>query len=289
MKKKLLLFSAVCLAVLLSAVGAMAGGTLTATFIYNGGAGDQPLSGAYAYLHVYPQGSPIMEKYFRKAQYILGPSDANGNFLVSVPDGTYRVMLIRRAPLGSTPASAYGPPKVGDYIWFDYGAPVTVASGSTTALGSVYASIFGQGGAAATISGTVTEGGDPKAGWFVVASSAPFVPGYWYWSLPAQTGIKYPAPALTDQNGNYTINLSSPGTYFLYAMPSPAYYYNAPANAFPLASCSSCEDSSGTYYSSCDQCFANEWGIACHPYCPLKVDEGALLTGVAISNTTNYP
>ena len=212
------------LAVLLFLAGpkrAEANGTLTATFVYNGSGSNQPLAGAYAYLHAYPQGTLIAEKYFRPAQYILGPSDSNGNFNVSVPDGQYRVMLIQKAQ-ASIPQ---GPPLNGDYIW-RYAGYITVASGSTVDLGTVYARVFA---APATIKGTVIRFGNntPEVKFFVFATKEPCP---YTRQRPQDSGapeyncsplVKYPAVGPTDSNGNYTLQIKDPGTYYVYASPNP--------------------------------------------------------------------
>ncbi|MDA8171172.1 MAG: hypothetical protein M0Z48_05000 [Nitrospiraceae bacterium] len=291
MKKRLPVFIGLMLAAVLFAGMAEANGTLTATFMYNGSGVGQPLSGAYVYLHAYPPlGAPIMQKYFRNAQYVFGPTGANGSISASVPNGIYRVRLVRRAPLGSTPTVVYGPPNPGDYTWYSPGSTITVSNGSVSNLGAIYATIFGAPSAPpVSITGQVTDAsGTPRAGWFVIAAESPCIAGYYYWGVATQCGIKHPAPQLTGQNGNYTIKLSSPGTYYLYAMPSPAYGYNA-WQAFPAATCSSCMDMYGTYWSSCSQCITTgSWAIACYPYCPVSVGSGGQLTGVNINYTPTY-
>ncbi len=120
-------------------------GTLTATFMYEdaNGAG-HPLDHAYIYLQDINDHFPMMEKFFRRAKYIFGPTDANGDISVSVPAGSYRVRMIRRAPLGSVPQNVYGPPVQGDYTWATIGSDVTVTPGVATNLGTQYAAIFPQ-------------------------------------------------------------------------------------------------------------------------------------------------
>ncbi len=222
MKKWLAVFISFTISILLSSGAAMANGTITATFIYNGSGVNQPLSGAYVYLHTYPPlGSPIMQRYFRNAQYILGPSDANGNISVSVPEGTYRIRITRRAPLTSTPtqSQAYGPPRTGDYTWYDPGATVTVATGSVVNLGTVYAQVFGS--APITITGRLLSGSNyPIPGYFVYATFSPCTIGsrqrHWG-SCPTE----YPAILPTDANGNFTIYLRDPGTLYIYGSARP--------------------------------------------------------------------
>ncbi|MDA8171159.1 MAG: carboxypeptidase-like regulatory domain-containing protein [Nitrospiraceae bacterium] len=222
MKKWLVILSVLALWAALFAGIAEADGTLAATFVYNGSGVSQPLSGAYVYLHAYPQGTPIMQEYFRNAQYVLGPSDANGNISVSVPEGTYRMMIMRRAPLSATPtqAQAYGPPRGGDYTWYSVGSTVTITTGSVINMGTLYASIFGQ---PVTISGAVKgASGKALAGWFVKATIAPCK---WEFKNTAAANdcgpVKYAALSPTDSNGNYTIKIKTPGTYYVYACPGP--------------------------------------------------------------------
>ncbi len=241
--KKLLAFLIIpALAVALSAGAAMANGTLAATFIYNGSGASQPLAGAYAYLHAYPYGTFIAEKYFRRAQYILGPSDSNGNFSVSVPDGKYRIMLMRRAPIGGGNISLeYGPPRPGDYTWIDTGAYITVTDGATVNLGTVYATVFSQ---PITVKGTVTActwtnnsatgqyycaPGAAEANYFVFATTTPCpsrlntVDGGAEWNC-GQVFPKYASSTPTDANGNYTLHLQNPGTYYIYSNQNPGQY-----------------------------------------------------------------
>ncbi len=242
MKKYFFFFVFLALAAALSAAPAMANGTITGTFLYNGSGSGQPLDHAYIYLQDASNTNPIMGKYFRTAQYILGPTDANGNLSVSVPDGIYRIRIIRRAPLTAVPASwqEYGPPRPGDYTWHLAGnAPsLTVTDGSVTSLGTVYAHLFSP---AVTISGTVTgaTSGAPLAGWFVKATAEPCTSHrlsprsnqcgstvYAAASTSLGTAVntvyspQYPAELPTDSNGNYTIDLPATGTYYVYACPS---------------------------------------------------------------------
>ncbi len=201
---------------------AEANGTLTATFLYKDANNiTHPLDHAYVYLHVYPQGFPIKEKYFRKAQYVLGPSDANGNISVSVPEGAYKVRITRRAPLTATPtrAQAYGPPNTGDYSLHITGA-ITVTTNSTVSLGTQYAAVFGPAPAPITVSGQVKNSvGQPLSGWYVHAE----VSAIWCPNGAGPRAGAVPALAPTDANGNYTIKLPSAGTYYFYAA-APGFY-----------------------------------------------------------------
>ena len=230
------------LLVLLSWAGpkrAMANGTLTATFIYHTAVSNTPMAGAYAYLHVYPQGGAIAEKYFRPAQYILGPTGAIGNLVASVPAGQYRVALIKKTQLPSNPdmAQLVGPPGTGDYIWYGT-SPVTIADGSTTDLGTADAQIFAE---PVTVTGVVnacnwTENtssgtwycapGAAEANYFVFATTSlcPFsaTNDFRYYPEYDCAGIaKYPALGPTDANGNYTLSLPAGGAYYIYAGMNP--------------------------------------------------------------------
>ena len=229
------------LAVLLFLAGpkrAVANGTLTATFVYNVGGTNQPLAGAYAYLHVYPQGAPIMEKYFRPADVINGPTDTNGNLSISVPAGQYRVMLMARAPLtnGVGVSRQYGPPRYGDYVGVDADNVVTITDGATTDLGTVDAQEFtapititGFANACAWTENTATgyyycAPGAALSNYFVFASPSPcqwVVHNKGHYSYICPNNVKYPAVAPTDSNGKYTVYLQNPGTYYLYVSQNP--------------------------------------------------------------------
>ncbi len=268
MKKRLPVFIGLMLAAVLFAGSAMADGTLTATFLYKDpGGAIHPLDNAYVYLHVYPpSGSPIMEKYFRNAQYVLGPSDANGNFSVSVPNGVYRV-FIRRSPLAATSTNEYGPPSRGDLIWYSAGSTINVTTGSLIGLGAVYATVFAPQTASISISGKVTNSsGTPQTGWFVMATTAPCQVGAGG-QVGGCPGMKYPARELTDSNGNYTINLGNPGTYYVYAQPYAA-YFQAFQDEVP--------------YTTCPPYTGGVYNSGQVPVCPVTVGAGSYLTGLNI-------
>ncbi len=279
MKKWFSVLAVFMFAFLFFAAAAGATGTLTATFMYNGSG----IAGAYIYLHTYPSGTPIMGEYFRSAQYVLGPSDSNGNFSVNnVPAGTYRVRITRRAPLTAsipTLAQAYGPPRTGDYTWYDAGSTITVTNGSVTSLGSVYATIFAPGAAPITVPGKVTSGRSPASGWFVMATTAPCKDsttdcggaGCWSGRYDACNGgaggsaVRYPAQQLTDSNGNYTIKLANPGTYYIYAMPSPG---ATAGSEVPASTCSN---------------WVTVWDSIGYWNCPTSVSTGQNITGENIA------
>ena len=322
MKKTFVALSVLALGVVLFAGMAKANGTLTATFIYNGSGSNQPLGNAYVYLQ---NGSlPIIQgKYSRSAQYIFGPTNSSGHLSASVPNGTYYVRLRRSAPLSSTPGSSqvYGPPRAGDYTG-NYGGPttsaITVTTGSVIDLGTVYASIIGPSifGAPVTISGTVTAGGHPVAGYFVYATKTQCSFG---WQNNCQGGVsswldyytpvissscqssvfpsgcngtKYLAQSATGSNGNYTIYLTNPGTYYVIAQPHPGSQSNACGGSGgcpsvygdygsrtyassatpwdPAPSCAACI-CGGQYYANCSE----HTGTAlCYSACPVTVATG---------------
>ncbi|MDA8086048.1 MAG: hypothetical protein M0Z75_05050 [Nitrospiraceae bacterium] len=273
------------------------GSTLTATFVYKDAGGVvHPLDHAYVYLQAGSELSP-RERYFKSAQYILGPTDASGYISASVPAGVYHVRFTRRTPLSSTPtrSQAYGPPRPGDYTWNaigSSGSTITVPAGSIVSFGTVYASLFGQ---QASISGRVTSSsGAAVAGVYVVAMPSPCSKaiGEYRWSgVYSCKGTNYPAQALTDSGGNYTIKLRNPGTYYVYAMPRPEFYAGS---KLPWPTCGSCNDA-GTIWSDCNACLSYEAGRSsgwpasnwCMPYCPITVGSGANVTGQNITNYNN--
>ena len=181
-----------------------------------------------AYVYLQDQGTLNMLKYFSPAAYILGPSDPNGNISVSVPDGTYHAMIMRRAQIANATGVQYGPPMTGDYIWT---GTITVADGSAINLGDIQAQPFGQ---EATISGTLvpcasgsvyrgqqtcqTLGSGTLQNYFVFADPGECGP---YNYGVAQCSDMAPASAPTDANGNFTIHLRAPGYYYIYATPYP--------------------------------------------------------------------
>ena len=277
MKKWLAVFTIFMLAGALFAGTAMANGTLTATFLYNGSGIDQPLDHAYIYLQS-AQLSP-REKYFKNAQYVFGPTNSSGYISASVPNGTYHVRLTRRAPLGTAPtqSQAYGPPNNGDYTWNYTGATITVNTGSVINLGTVYAALFNK---PITISGRVTslQYGTPISGWFVMATAQPcvIVPDYNNYSAQGECpGVKYAAQLPTDSNGNYSIKIRTPGTYYVYIMNRPGRQ-----GYLPTASCTTCEWWGGSGLFNCGYSTPGNDGNGdfWYPYCPISVSSGNQLT-----------
>ena len=278
MKKWPVFFIVFILAAVLFAGIAGANGTLTATVYYN----SQPLQYAYVYLHVYPPlGATIKETYFRNAQHILGPTNSSGYISASVPEGTYKVRITRRAPLTTVPtlAQAYGPPKPGDYTWKEQGGAITIATNSTVNLGAINTAPFSSTPAPApiTISGKATTcSGTPWAGVYIMATTQYCTPsitdcgGYGCWTglYNACPGQKFPAQQLTDSNGNYTIELANPGTYYIYAMPAPE------SQAGGTTPPSTCHNRQGGY---CPGCSDN------YDVCPVTVSSSSNLTGVNIN------
>ncbi|MDA8171709.1 MAG: hypothetical protein M0Z48_07765 [Nitrospiraceae bacterium] len=269
------------------------GSTIAATFVYKDPGGVvHPLDHAYVYLQAGSALSP-REKYFKAAQYILGPTDSSGNISANVPAGAYHVRFTRRAPLASAPtrSQAYGPPGRGDYTWNfvgPSGSIINIPAGSVSNFGAIYATRFGQ---SITISGRVTSSSGAAAGVYVVAMSSPCLKaiGQYQWSgAYSCAGTNYPAQALTDSGGNYSIRLKNPGTYYVYAMPLPQSYAGS---GLPWPTCSSCTDGTN-YWADCNACLSYAasqslgWPASniCQPYCPITVGGGDNLTGRNIDN-----
>ncbi len=213
MKSWIILISIVMLSTMFSLGRAEANGTLTMKFQYVGSSGVAvPLSYAYVYLHS-ASASPPMEKYFSQADYIFGPSDATGTITASVPAGSYYVRITRRNT-SAMPPNPLGPPLSGDYTWMQTN-PITISDNVTTNLGTKNSTFFGQ---TITISGTITNAatGSPLPGRYVRAQSQPCIVGS-YSTYPNYCGPdKFAALTPTDANGKYTIQLRTPGTYYLY-------------------------------------------------------------------------
>ncbi len=231
-----------------------AGSTMTATFEYKDANGVvTPLANAYVYLQ---DGSklPPMEKFYNAAKYILGPSDSNGYFSVDVPPGTYYVQIRQKAACHYTGCTSYtyeAPPIPGDYVWHSTNPPtVTFSYNQILNMGTIYAGIYGQ---PVTISGTVKgASGAPLAGWAVKAATVPCESGNWAYahSFNECGSVKY--PAWTDANGNYTITIKDPGTYYVYASPTLNFANTSYPGGYPTcqtaAGCEACGD---YYYFNC--------------------------------------
>lgn len=214
--QRILVVTTLCTAMvmLFSSMAEAANGTVQVTFKYRDGSGvEQPLSSTYLYLR---QGAetPPLEQYFRKADYIFGPSDSAGRINASVPEGTYYVRLTKRAAGTSGPL---GPPKKGDYTWTDY-QQITVTANSVTDLGTKYAVSFSE---PITLTGTVVDyaTGAPLSNRYVRAQPEPCIEANYdpnYWVDTNRCGpVKYLAQQKTDAEGKYTLLLREPGTYYI--------------------------------------------------------------------------
>jgi hypothetical protein len=200
-------------------------GTLTVTFKYKDPATgvEQNLNYGFIYLHDATYPAP-MEKFFSKADYILGgpTSTFNGKITVPAPVGTYYVRVLQRKVVGGV-TRPYGPPEEGDYSWFQT-SPITITAGTTLDLGTKYAKPFSA--APITITGTVkSASGAPMAGRYVRAQTEPCkAPINCTDSGCEQYGnecgpTKFLAQETTDADGNYTLLLADSGTYYLYTSP----------------------------------------------------------------------
>jgi hypothetical protein len=158
---------------------------------------------------------------------MLGPTDSNGRITASVPEGNYYIRVTRRNPMGGT-LRPLGPPESGDYTW-NQARLITISANTTTDLGTKYAWLFGS--APITISGTVKNyQGVPLAGRLVRLQIGPCVEGNYEgydggwgeenWVDPnfcnGRSANKKIAVRRTDANGNYTIFLREPGTFYIY-------------------------------------------------------------------------
>ncbi len=192
-------------------------GTLKGNFKYTDPATGviQNLSYGYIYLHDATK-PPPMEKFFSKADYILGPSGADGAFTVSIPEGTYYIRITRRKVLQG-PTRPYGPPEEGDYTWMQT-TPITITANATLDLGTKYAYPFSL--APITITGTVkSQNGTPLAGRYVRAQTVPCYDDGYNYNINQCGPVKFLALKPTDANGTYTLELRDPGTYYIYTSP----------------------------------------------------------------------
>jgi len=215
MKKWGILFSFFVIAFFVASI-AEGAGTLTLTFKYKNSAGvEQPLNYAYVYLRS-AANEPPMEKFFSPADIISASSTAAGVVTINnVPEGKYYIRVTRRNPLAARPL---GPPEPGDYMW-NQTEPITITAG-TTNLGTKYAWIFGS--APITISGIVRNGsGTPLSGRYVKATIEPCIQADGYYGTETNYcgPEKHLALQRTDANGNYTLFLKSPGTFYVYESP----------------------------------------------------------------------
>jgi hypothetical protein len=215
MKKWGILFLPFVLIAVFAAGAAEGAGTLKLTFKYKNSAGVvQPLAYAYVYLR---DGStePPVEKFFSPPSYVLGPTDSNGRITASVPEGNYYIRVTRRNPMGGT-VRPLGPPENGDYTW-NKASTIAISTNTITDLGTKYAWLFGS--APITISGTVkTYAGVPLAGRIIKATIEPCIQADGYYGTPTNScgPEKHIAFHRTDANGNYTLFLREPGTFYIY-------------------------------------------------------------------------
>ena len=229
MKKLTLFFSLFLLTALFSVTVAEGAGSLTVTVRGKNASGvTVPLAYAYVYLRSAAK-EPPMEKYFTPPDLILGPSAANGTITAGgIPEGDYHVRVTRRNPLGGV-TRPLGPPEKGDYTW-NQARPITISTNTTTNLGIKDTWAFNT---PMTISGKVTSyvNGSPLPNRYVRLQIGQCVEGSYptYYSEDPDESLwvdpnecngrslnKKLALERTDVNGNYTIVLREPGTYYVY-------------------------------------------------------------------------
>jgi len=220
MKTKLwaVLVSLFAITTIISADLAEANGTLVGTFQYKDPTTGvvQNLTSGFIYLQN-ASNPPPMEKFFTQAAYILGPGNYNtGRTSVSVPEGTYYVRFTQRKVIGAT-YRPYGPPETGDLTWMQT-TPITIVANKTLDLGTL--SVYPFAVAPITITGTVTSaGGVPLEGRYVRAQTVPCADDGYDYDINQCGPVKDLALQPTDNNGNYTLILRNPGTYYLYTSP----------------------------------------------------------------------
>jgi hypothetical protein len=191
-----------------------ASGTLKVTFKYTNPATGvvQNLNSGFIYLRDAAKPAP-MEKFFSKADYILGPSSyLDGRYSVNVPAGKYYVRVLQRKVISGT-LKPYGPPEAGDLTWFQT-APITITAGAILDLGTKYAAPFGA--TPISITGSVkNSAGTPLAGRYVRATTEPCYDQGWDGNINQCGPNKFLALQPTDAGGNYTLQLRDPGTYYI--------------------------------------------------------------------------
>lgn len=225
MAKRGVSFAVLAMLVLLSAQLALAAGSLKGTFKYKDPATgtEQILEYGFVYLHSASK-PPPMEKFFSKADVIVGITTGNPFIFNNIPEGTYYVRLLQRKVIGGATAP-YGPPQEGDYTWFQT-APITIPAGGVYDLGTRYATPFGS--APISITGILTsQNGTPVAGQYVRAQTVPCTTDGQNFDVNQCGPVKLLAEAPTDSNGKYTMFLRDSGTYYIYASPCLTTAYDA--------------------------------------------------------------
>ena len=186
-------------------------GTLTVTFKYKDNSGfEQPLSGAYIYLHEASK-KPPLEKYFVNTPYIYGISSPTGFIGVIVPEGRYYIRITKRDPLSGN-TNKLGPPEPTDYTWSQT-TPITISANVTTNLGVIYADPL-----PITVTGVITSyfSGVPVAGRYVRAQTVPCYDDGYNDNVNQCGPVKFLALQRTGADGRFTIKLRDPGTYYIY-------------------------------------------------------------------------
>ncbi len=233
-RNSIFLFWLVAGAIIVSSGPAQAAnGTLQVSFRYTDPATSAVQNLVYGYIYLRNAANPApMEKFFSKADYILGGPAANhndGNYTVSVPAGNYYIRLTQRKVVSGA-LRPYGPPEAGDLTWFQT-TPITITAGATLNLGTVNANPFGS---TITITGTVKNySGTPLAGRMVRAQVVPCYTDGYNGNVNQCGPVKLMALLPTDANGKYMLQLRDPGTYYLYTFSSwdQNANYNPPAIA----------------------------------------------------------
>jgi hypothetical protein len=205
-------FCSIIMVMALSSNSVAGSGTLTVTFKYKDSNGvEQPLSGAYVYLHDAAIKPPV-EKYFVNTPYIFGPSSPSGVISAyTVPEGSYYIRINKRNPQSGN-TNKLGPPEPTDYTWNQI-APITISANATTNLGTKYADAL-----PITLTGTITNysSGVPVAGRYVRAQTEPCYADGYSNNINHCGPVKFLAFQRTGADGRYTIKLRDPGTYYIY-------------------------------------------------------------------------